>query len=362
MGVVKSAADLIPWKVTDISLRPHKGMWSMNPSIHFDGDLWRCSLRCADYCMLDGETVRSSRAKRGETLTKNAMVIFDPDRWKPVEIYKMRERDGLPRASCGSVGYEDLRIFRTDRHGLQGIAASLHLRRDGRSQLAEQVLLSFDAEYNMILAQPIRGDWGILPQKNWVPFDHCAEPRFLYSISKGTMSSERGLLSADEAIVRRSTRGHVPAVEPGQRAKARARERAHENDRALREVRKERKKRERGEELARGIEPSSSHEALRGGTQLVWIGDDSWLGIGHMMNLVRGLKYYWHVWYVVDSRGKMKLASPMMKLAPHGIEFAAGMAIDGDRVVVSFGVDDMECRIGETSLSAVMGMLQKVES
>lgn len=32
------------------------------------------------------------------------------------------------------------------------------------------------------------------------------------------------------------------------------------------------------------------------------------------------------------------------KLASSSIEFAAGLAIDGDRVVVSFGVDDMECR------------------
>lgn len=27
---MKSVEDLIPWKVTDISFRPHKGIWSMN--------------------------------------------------------------------------------------------------------------------------------------------------------------------------------------------------------------------------------------------------------------------------------------------------------------------------------------------
>ena len=42
---MKRADELIPWKVTDISLRPFKDMWSMNPSIHFDGTLWRCVLR-----------------------------------------------------------------------------------------------------------------------------------------------------------------------------------------------------------------------------------------------------------------------------------------------------------------------------
>jgi len=76
------------------------------------------------------------------------------------------------------------------------------------------------------------------------------------------------------------------------------------------------------------------------------------------MKFVGGKKYYWHVFYLVDARGKMTAASEPLKLVPNGIEFAAGMAIDGDRVVISFGVDDMECRLGETSLSALRGILK----
>ena len=104
-----------------------------------------------------------------------------------------------------------------------------------------------------------------------------------------------------------------------------------------------------------------TYEGLRGGSQLVRIADDAWLGIGHEMKFVSGRKYYWHTWYVVDSRGKMTAVSAPMKLASAGIEFAAGMAIDGDRVVVSFGVDDMDCRLGETSLSAVLEQLRRIE-
>jgi predicted GH43/DUF377 family glycosyl hydrolase len=103
------------------------------------------------------------------------------------------------------------------------------------------------------------------------------------------------------------------------------------------------------------------YEGLRGGTQLVRVADDAWLGIGHEMKFLNNLKFYWHTFYLVDSKGRMKSASPPCKLAPEGIEFAAGMAIDGDRVVISFGVDDMECRIAETSLSAVMDTLRPVE-
>jgi len=330
----------------------------MNPSIHFDGRTWRCVIRCSDYAMPDGVTVRSDSARPGESRTKNAMVIFDPRRWRPVEIYKMREYDELPRASCGSVGYEDMRIFRTDRGGLQCIAAALHIEQaDRRKQIAEQVILSLDDQYDVVDAQPIRGGWSDAPQKNWVPFDHCEEPRFLYEIDKGTLFDDRGELRSKEAIVRPSSRPRR-LYDPDEELRARAADRADETDRNRRRDRREDDRDGRALEVAVPQVPSC--QGLRGGSQLVRIGDDAWLGIGHAMRFVDKRKYYWHVWYLVDSRGKPKSASLPMKLAPNGIEFAAGLAIDGDRVVVSFGVDDMEARLGETSLSAVLAKLQAI--
>jgi hypothetical protein len=361
---VKRADELIPWKVTDISLRPFKGMWSMNPSIHYDGDLWRCVLRCTDYAMPGGVTVRSDRARPGESRTKNAMVILDPERWTPVELYKMRERDDLPRATVGSVGYEDVRLFRTDREGLQGIAASLHLRRSGRGeQLAEQVILSFDEQYDIVDAQPIRGgSWSVTAQKNWAPFDHCEEPRFLYAIDKGILFDDRGELRASDAAVRPSSRPRR-IYAPDDDARERAAERAREVDDAR--ERDVRRRDRRGDRPVSALPPTEAQtpscEGLRGGSQLVRVGDDAWLGIGHAMRFVDKLKYYWHVWYLVDSRGRTTSASPPMKLVPNGIEFAAGIAVDVDRLVVSFGVDDMECRLAETKLSAVMEILRPVQ-
>lgn len=363
---MKRAEDFVPWKVTDISFRPYKGMWSMNPSIHYDGQIWRCVLRCTDYAMPGGKTIRSSKATPGEARTKNAMVIFDPTTWRPVEIYKMHEHDGLPRASSSSLGYEDMRLFRTDSGGLQGIAASLHLRREDRprKQRAEQVVLSFDAKYDIVEARPIRGDaWRDTPQKNWSPFDDCAEPRFLYSIEEGTLLGDSGVLRSD--LPARPSLGRRARTQPSpdDGARERARERAEECEVAqLRELRDQRRRegreRKRSEDLSSSTHGGSS---LRGGTQIVRVGDDEWLGIGHAMKIVDDLKYYWHVWYLVDGRGKMRSASPPMKLAPNsGIEFAAGLGIDGERVVVSFGVDDMECRLGETRLSAVRSVLKSV--
>lgn len=355
---MKRVEDLIPWKVTDISLRPFKQMWSMNPSIHFDGQTWRCVLRCTDYAMPNGVTIRSDRAQPGESKTKNAMVILDPRSWRAIEIYKIREHDDLPRVSSGSVGYEDMRLFRTDRDGLQGIAAALHLKRSDRGkQLVEQVLLSFDDQYDIVDAQPIRGEsWSSSPQKNWVPFDHCEEPRLLYAIDKGTLFDGRGELCGSDAQVWPSSRPRR-LYAPDDDARNRAADRADEAEE--KRVREERKRSHRSDVAVTDLQVSG-YEGLRGGSQLVKIGDDAWLGIGHAMRFVDKLKYYWHVWYLVDSRGKLKSVSVPMKLVSNGIEFAAGMAIDGDRVVVSFGVDDMEAKIGETKLSAVLEKLRPI--
>lgn len=417
---MKDAQDVIPWKVTDISFRPYEGYWSFNPSIHFDGETWRCVLRCCDYAMPDGRTIRSKDARPTGQQTKNAMVILDPQSWRSIQIFKMHEKDGLSRASTPHVGYEDMRLFQTDRGGLQGIAASLHLERgkrtfDGRPQHQppEQVMLSFDAEYNIVKAHPIRGDgWGGTPQKNWVPFDRCVDPRFLYSIDKGSLFDDRGPIHGDAAAVRPSARAHAvaPSVAAADRSTTETEtpsalvqeEQARANEDRPAPVKPDRKKKIRGRDVritrggrmkidagsarpsSRSSSRSSSRPAmarggndatrmmgsgrmllpkyagLRGGSQLVYVSEDAWFGVGHEMSFVNGKKHYWHTFYLVDAHGKMTATSEPLKLAQNGIEFAAGMAIDGDRVVISFGVDDMDCRIGETSLAAVMELLRPI--
>jgi hypothetical protein len=339
------ASELMPWKVTDISIRPFVGYWCMNPSIHFDGELWRCVIRCADYAMPNGVMIRGEHAVPTHAQTKNVMVIFDPKTWKPKKIWPMLELDGLPRVpTCASRGFEDMRLFRTDRGGLQGIAASLHLDRNvrpGGSHAPEQVILSFDDRYNVIKAKPIRGTWSGMPQKNWVPFDGIKEPRFLYSIDRGVIYDDTKQVSAV-----------LPPAQPFN---------PHPDNRGGTEVR-----------VMRRVMPVNAsrtqplgYGGIRGGSQLVRFGNGSksaWLGIGHEMRFANRKKLYWHTFYVVDSDGKMLAKSAPMKLVNNGIEFAAGMVIDGDRVVISFGVDDAECRIGETRLSAVLDVLKPVES
>jgi hypothetical protein len=197
-----------------------------------------------------------------------------------------------------------------------------------------------------------------------VPFDRCVEPRFLYSIGRGTLFDDRGALRDENAQVLPATGLRQRFYAPEDHVRERARERALEitTGRERRRHEKHGRRDERGTRTinAATVSIAAGCDSLRGGTPLVRVDENTWLGLGHEMKFVEGFKYYWHVWYVVDDRGRLKAASEPMKLATSGIEFAAGLAIDGDRVVTSFGVDDMESKIGETSLSAVLEKLTSV--
>lgn len=407
---MKFARDLIPWTLTDISAHPYgPDWWSFNPSIHREPDgTWLCVLRVADYAMPGGVTVRGKKAGSTGQQTKNAMLVLDPTTWRPIRTYKMHERDGLPRESTPHLGFEDMRLFRTDSGGLQGIAASLHLQRDQRiegvqHQPPEQVVLTFDSDYNIVVARPIRGGGWSGPQKNWVPFDDAAEPRFMYSLDKGRMFDNRGPVHDDAAIARPSLRvlppstmpptveeppvvppppseppppspppppqDHRPKARGGEVRSIRGRGRIMLDQMMSRPLSRPHPTARPGgrthTEAARvtgggGRTLMPTYDGLRGGTQLVRIGDDKWLGLGHSMKWSSNKKFYWHVAYVTDGRGKMIAASEPFKLASETIEFAAGMALDGDRLVISFGVDDAACRLGETRLSAVMELLRPI--
>lgn len=401
---IPDVAALIPWSVTDISLRPFKGSWSMNPSVHFDGETWRCIIRCADYAMPGGVTVRGAASVPGYVISRNAMLIIDPTNLRVEEVIAVQEADPEPRlAKCTNVGYEDVRLFRTQTGGLQGIAASLHLDRSiavpkpslsmyqrralrspkrvqqrdpimrgrihvgnvaqpaptqarrgyrakGDAHPPEQVVITFDDQYRIVEASPLRGPWSGRPQKNWSPFDGAAEPHFLYSIEEGTVFDMNGPLG--DATFQAG--GAPPTRNVG-----------------TTEVRLMRNP----VALNSGRGGRAGYRGIRGGTQLHYLGaaldrlvgyavsGGAWIGLGHDMRFVHGKKFYWHVLYMCDSAGTMLAVSEPFKLEPdHGIEFAAGIAIDGDRVVISYGVDDMMCKLGETSLEALVGLLDPLEA
>lgn len=407
---IADIATLVPWTTLDLPIRPFRGAWSMNPSVHFDREsgIWRCVIRCADYAMPKGETIRGPLASSGYVQNRNAMLILDPETLRTTQVFVMNEDDAQPRLStCTAVGYEDMRLFYTGAGGLQGIAASLHLDRtpipeyrgpvayrprgslrrspreaagSGRRQLGrakvahmaqptaararyspknnasgghspEQVLVSFDDAYNIVHATPLRGQWSGKPQKNWSPFDGAEQPMFLYSIEDGKIFDVDGPLVVNDAALddKDPATTKPPKNQGGTEVRMMPRMQLQLNS---------------------GRGSSAGYKGLRGGTQLVPIGDKldaamggevaggGWVSLAHDMRHVNGKKFYWHTLYLVDSTGELVgLSEPFKLEIGEGIEFAAGLAVDGDRAVISYGVNDMESRLGITSWDALLGLI-----
>lgn len=343
-----SAASLLrSWSTKKMSISPFgAGWWSFNPSIHYDrfDGAWRLVFRCANYSLPGGVPKLSSEARQGRASTRNAIAILDPFSLELGPVREMRELDGQPRApSCSSLGYEDMRLFRTERDGLCGIATGLQLNEE-RPGCPEMVLCRIDHAGDIVEASPLRGPWSHRPQKNWSPFDGTAEPRLLYSIERGVIMSDVGPVTG--APTPRST-WRSPTVAAG-------------TGRGASEVK------------VMGVQPSAHHpprpskpapgsSELRGGTQLIEIEDNRWLGLAHEMKLKQPnrRKFYWHTFYTCDGWGRVTERSPPFKLSPqHGIEFAAGMAIDGrGGVAISYGTDDHDSWIGVTDLESVLRIL-----
>ncbi len=341
------AHEILPWATTNISVSPFgRDWWSFNPSIHRDPrtDRWLCVFRCADYSLPGGVPRISNVARAGRAESRNVVAAINPTTWTLGSLVEIEERDAHPRApGCASVGYEDLRLFRTEKYGLAAIASALQLNLEHPSR-PEMILCQFDDDFAIASATPLRGPWSARPQKNWSPFDDVDEPRFLYSIERGVLMGEDGPVDGSPA----------PTQPPPDRTFA-----LHQ-----RGVEVKVSQRKIFAEPPKYAKARIGSDDLRGGTQLVRVGADAWLGLAHEMTLTQPerRKLYWHTFYSCDSAGRLLSRSEPFKLSPdHGIEFAAGLAL-GDRglVAISYGTDDSESWVARTELSAVLDLLRPV--
>lgn len=193
-----------------------------------------------------------------------------------------------PPEHTDSLGFEDPRpIFW--RGALWCISSVRQLNPDGR---AEMVLARIERtpEGNSILT-----DWRVLDsgmpvrwEKNWMPQVAGDELRFIYSLDPTRVLSEAGEVLSQET-------------------------------------------------------PSVAAENLRGGSQAIPF-DGGWLMVLHEWQIQHTRRHYFHrfVWFDESNRlGRLSRRFFFKKIAS---EFASGLAwhFTGDRVVVSFGIDDHE--------------------
>lgn len=322
-------SEWLPWKAHNLAIRVPRGFWAFNPSVLRTPDgRWLCAIRFANYHM----SIDAHEVPRSPIVNRNLMAVLDPASWKIRSVREICELDGHSRFPAHVAGYDDVRLTWTDDDGLCAIANTAQL---SPYQRREIVTLDFDERYQIIGAHPLRGPWSKLHQKNWTPYTGTKQLRLLYSIERGGIHLRSGRLLEPHPTRR-------PPIE------------------ALEII-----------EDKLPVLAGGDGLTMRGGTQLIALGDGRWLGLGHMTSYrlhpepgettasARGY-HYWHVFYTVDVCGHLLDVSDGFKIENVRIEFAAGLALDPDSgaLVISYGIDDERSMIGITELDAVLERLK----
>jgi len=285
-------ADLVPEATfRRIEIEPDRPGWSLfNPTVLAAGPGLLGIVRSSNYRIEGGRYV-IPEADGDAIRTTNLLVEFDAD----LEVRGCRPiaepdyaRNGYPVH-----GWEDCRLRRTPA----GISVSATVRDaagwDGRCRIATAALDVGKATLSDMRVL----EWDGLAQheKNWAPID--GRDAWLYASHRDghsvVVEADAGLPGCYEV----SRRGPAPRI-------------------------------------ARGF---------RGGSQLVPL-RDGWLSVVHEVAVMdSGHRAYEHRLLWFDGSFTLRRMSPLFAFREtRAIEFAAGAAILGDRLVVSFGVRDAE--------------------
>ena len=299
-----------PWR---IPYEPALPFVAANPSIHRDGDTWRCVIRTLNYRIVNGT---SYEPPDGVIYTRNMMAELAGD---PVSgfsikrLVEMIDRDGTPRTGYPCHGFEDCRLFRAGEK-LYCTATVCDFSTECIG-LREIVLCELDDDdYSIIRATALRGPWTKHNQKNWMPLaSGGTTTKIAYSLIPAVTIS-LSIFMADRKYVLES----------------------EEN-----------------------IPHANAH--LRGGSQLVEI-DGGYLCLIH--DVIFGndsRRTYLHRFVWLDASFNVKKMSDLFYFEHKGVEYAAGLALDatGNHLVASYSVADSTANLAIFDTDRVRAALQE---
>jgi hypothetical protein len=100
----------------------------------------------------------------------------------------------------------------------------------------------------------------------------------------------------------------------------------------------------------------------RGGTQVVHLDRGRWLCLVHeSVSFDNGHRVYLHRFVAFDHDGRVCAYSSPFCFRGMGIEFAAGLVVREDEVIISYGVADERAFLLRVPIDQVLGMLHTVE-
>ena len=285
-----AAVHAIDWKLID-------GYAPMNPSALVLPDGRRLVLvRTVNYRVADGQYPTTDGS--GIIRTRNWVVEVDAA-WRPVRRTMLTDATGIPRTTYPVEGFEDCRIY----PGPAGeLAASATVRDigDGRCELTLLALHeSASGEWSVENARVIRDYEHDRAQKNWMPI--LGKPDwFLYLCDPTTV---------------------IDCAPGGTRVVTRVTD----------------------------LDPDLTD--FRGSSQVIPHAD-GWIGIVHEVAFTPG-RVYLHRFIRLNAAFEILVVSEPFYFAERGIEFCAGLARDGDRLVASFGVNDESAHLAVFDAAAI---------
>lgn len=278
----KSAAELFGAETREIDWKPTDGYAPMNPSLIIRPDGQRLILvRTVNYTIADGQypTIDGS----GIIRTRNWIIEADKS-WRTRRAVPMIDKTGLDRTGFPVEGFEDCRLYVDgDEVCASAVVRDLNAHNDGRCETA---LLALDSDWNVTGLRAVRDYEPDKIQKNWMPI--LGQPgSFVYLCDPTT-------------VIDCSPSGTTERL------------RVTDLDQNLTE--------------------------FRGGSQVIPHAD-GWVCLVHEVVWAPS-RHYLHRFIRLNPDLSIRSVSEPFYFLQKGIEFAAGLARDGDRLVASFGVND----------------------
>lgn len=100
---------------------------------------------------------------------------------------------------------------------------------------------------------------------------------------------------------------------------------------------------------------------FRGGSQLVPLGDGQWIAAVHEVATPGNRRVYEHRLVLFDESKDwaiVKVSPPFAFRTTRAIEFCAGLALDGEKLVASFGANDAEAWLARVPVDQVLGVME----
>jgi hypothetical protein len=297
-----------------INFTPEPPYVANNPSIYYDmgADCWRCIVRTTNYRIVNGQYLTPND---NVIYTRNFMLTLTSE-LEVTEAVEIIDKTGIERSSYPVHGFEDCRLFKHDgKLCFTATVCDFDLEK-AASGPREIVFGELDDDFVIIAAHPLRGPWSDRAQKNWMPIS-----------GDDGISQSAQLVYALDSQEAKVLDLQVPPLAPTW----------HNYP---------------------GVATLFDHGRLRGGSQLIRT-PDGFLCIVHDVSWTGDhARIYLHRFVLLSGDFKIISMTDPFYFEWKGIEFCAGLAYDGTKLVASFGVEDREAHFGIFDLEAVRAQLR----